>query len=171
MNPALRGLWALALAAACACHSARPTEFVNITFTPSVPTDDYATWDFELASCQDFGDERVDDDFVRAELLAAIEDELTQRGYERRPGEPVHFTVYYRLWVADGGDLLGVAERSRGQIFIRDVKSGRNVWRGERKAPVTGKARTREEQSELLRRFVRELLEYTRKLEAPEDQV
>ena len=153
-----------------ACASPRPTEFVNITFTPSVDTDDYRTWDFELESCRDFDDPRVDHDLLRKELLSAIQAELADRGYERSRDEPVDFTVYYELWITDAGDLVGVDERWRGRIFLRDVATRRLVWRGERKAPVTGAATTPEQQAEAIRRFTAELLQYTIKLEEPEEQ-
>ena len=166
---ARRRLAALGLALFGACQSARPTEFVNVTFTPSVDTDDYATWDFELDACRDFGDPRVDDAFLREHLLDAIEEGLQERGYRRRVGEPVDFTVFYELWLTGGGDLAGVQERGRGRILVRDVASGRLVWRGERKAPVGGAA-TPEQQAGKIRRFARELLQYTRKLEEPEEQ-
>jgi hypothetical protein len=163
-------LGAIGLACLMACAGSHPTEFVIISFTPSVDTDEYRVWDFELASCRDFNDPRVDDDFVRAELLAAIQSELEERGYERRPEGSVDFTVFYELRVSDGEDQAGIRERMRGRIIARDVASQRLVWLGERKAPVTGKASTREQQTAMIRRFAQELLQYIRKLEEPEKQ-
>lgn len=159
----------VALLTLVACHSPRPTEYINVAFTPSVDTDDYRTWDFELDSCSDIGDPRFDDDFIREKMLAAIQAALGERGYEHRPGGPVDFTVYYELWLADGGDLAGVEERVRGKILVRDVATGRLVWRGERKAP-TRPGSTPGQLAETVRAFVEDLLQYTRKLEEPEEQ-
>jgi hypothetical protein len=166
-RPALILLAALALLGGC--RSQRPTEFSNITFTPSVDTDDYATWDFDLGACRGFDDPQVDDAFIRGHLLRAIEEQLAQRGYERRTTGTVDFTVFYELDLADGGDVPGLAARARARIFLRDVATGRLVWRGERKAPATGEA-THEELVERIDRFARELLKHTRKLEQPEEQ-
>ena len=102
--------------------------------------------------------------------LRAASVELGGRGYERRPGEAVDFTVYYQLWVTDGGDLAEIEERWRGRIYARDVATGRRVWRGERKTPVTGKNVTRAQQSEEIRRFAADILQHTRKLEEPARQ-
>ena len=158
-------LVAVLLATGVACASPRPTELVNVTFAPSVETDHYATWDFDLAACRDTGDPRVDDAFVRAHLLAAIRDELEARGYARKPGEPVDFRVSYELWIDEGGPDA-VEERGRGRILVRDVATGRFVWRGERKARIVRPTST-EERVERIRLFARELLQYTRKLEDP----
>lgn len=165
----LHGLEVLGLVVLVTCQSSRPTEFVNITFTPSVHTDDYATWDFDLDLCRDFEDPRVDDASLRKHLLSAIQEILEARGYERRVDQSVDFTVFYDLSVTDGGGLAGVEERIRGKILLRDSATGRLVWRGERKVP-TGGGLTPEELGPRVRRFARELLQYTRVLEEPEQQ-
>ena len=126
----------LGLAFLAACSTPRPTEFVNITFTPSVDTDHYETWDFDLDKCLDLDDPRADGAFIWEHLLANIQEILEARGLERRTGQAVDFTVFYELWVTDGGDLTGVDERARGRIIVRDGTTGRFVWRGERKAPL-----------------------------------
>lgn len=166
----LHRLGALGLVVLAACSTPRPTEFVNITFTPSVDTDHYATWDFDLDKCLDFDDPRVDAAFIREHLLAEIQSILEARGLERRTGQPVDFTVFYELWLADGGDLPGIEERARGRIIVRDGATGRFVWRGERKAPL-GTGLTSEELLPKIQRFAQELLQYIRKLEDPEQQV
>jgi hypothetical protein len=159
----------LLLATLAACRSDRPTEFVDVAFAPNVPVEHYRAWDFDHDRIRDLDDPRVDVDFVRAELLAAIEDELEELGFERVPGGPVDFRVHYELWVAGPGDLDGVRERLRGRIFVFDERTGRFVWRGERKAPVGDDGYDEERARERIRLFVRELLRYTRKLEDPED--
>ena len=143
-----------------ACSSPpRPTEFINITYTPAVDTAHYATWAFDLEGSQDFGDPRVDDEFVREHLLAEIESELTERGFEQRQGGAADFLVSYELWIADTGGAEATAEWGRGRIFIRDVATGRYVWRGERKAFVS-RSDSPEEGTARIRAFVQELLQY-----------
>jgi len=170
MSPvALLRLGALGLAVLAGCSTPRPTEFVNITFTPSVDTDHYATWDFDLDKCVDFDDPRADSAFIREHLLAEIQRILEARGLERRTGQPVDFTVFYELWLTDGGDLAGVEERARGKIIVRDGATGQFVWRGERKAPAAVGG-SPEELLLKIHRFAQELLQYIRKLEDPEQQ-
>jgi len=156
----------LVLVGLAACAAPRPTEFINITFTPSVETGHYRTWDFELESCRGFEDPRVDDERLRPMLLEAMREEIEARGFRYAPGGPVDFRVFYELWVADTGDAAAVEERARGRIFVRDVESGRLVWRGERKAPVSvmpdDAAR-----AAAVRSFAADLLQYTSKLEDP----
>lgn len=160
-------LAAVLLAALGACSTPRPTEFVNVTFAASVPTDHFRTWDLELASCRGFDDPRVDDDRVHELLVDALREELEGRGYPYRPGGEVDFRVYYELWIADSGDPDAVTERGRGRVFVRDVASGRLVWRGERKAPVSREAdATRTEAA--VRAFVAELLQYAPQLAGPD---
>ncbi len=165
----MRRLFLLLLLSLPSCRGDRPTEFVDIAFAPNVPTEHYRTWDFDLDRIRDFEDPRVDSAFVRAEMLAAIEDELAELGYERAPGAPVDFRVHYELWVAGPGDLDGVRERVRGRIFLFDQRTGRFVWRGERKAPTQGGEFDEARARAGVRQFVDELLRYTRKLEDPED--
>lgn len=165
----MRGFLCLLLLALAACRSDRPTEFVDIAFAPNVPTGHYRAWDFDLDRIRDFEDPRVDSTFIRAEMLAAIEDELAELGYERAPGGSVDFRVHYELWVAGPGDLDGVRERVRGRIFLFDERTGRFVWRGERKAPTGDAEFDPERAREGIRLFVDELLRYTRKLDDPED--
>jgi len=165
----MRRLFLLLLLGLAACRSDRPTEFVDIAFAPNVPTEHYRTWEFDLDKIRDFDDPRVDSAFVRTEMLAAIESELTELGFVRGYGGPVDFRVHYELWVAGAGDLDGVRERVRGRIFIFDERTGRFVWRGERKAPAGDGEFEEERAREGIRLFVDELLRYTRKLEDPED--
>jgi len=158
----------LALVAALwACAAPRPTEFVNVTFTPSIETDGYATWRFDLEACRDFDDPRVDDEFVRAHLLEAIRDELERAGYAYAAEGEIDFLVHYELWVADTGGPTALSESARGRILVEDVASGRFVWRGERKAAIS-RAGSDEEREEQIRLFAHELLRYTRKLSDPE---
>lgn len=165
----MRVILCLLLFALAACRSDRPTEFVDIAFVPNVPTEHYRTWKFDFDKIRDFDGPRVDSAFVRAEMLAAIEDKLQELGYERAPGGPVDFQVYYELWVAGQRDLDGIRERIRGRIYVIDERTSRFVWRGERKAP-TGDGEFNEGRArDNIRLFVEELLRYTRKLDDPED--
>jgi len=144
-----------------ACKSDRPVEFVNITFTPSVDTAHYETWDFDLERCVDLGDPRGDDVFVRKHLLAEMERELTALGVERRQDGTADCSIHYELYLT-ASDAPGTSEeRVRGKIFVRDALTGRYVWRGERKAPATGLG-SDEERVESIRFFVQDLLQYTR---------
>ena len=154
---------ALLVAALSACAAPRPTEFVNVTYTPSVDTSHYATWDFELSECRGFGDPRVKDELIGPLMLDAIREELERQGYAWRPDRPVDFLVHYELWIADSGGAEALSERGRGRIVVKDVATGRPVWRGERKAAIT-RAGSDEERRESVRLFVHELLQYTRKL-------
>ena len=102
-----------ALAFVGACASPRPAEFLVITFTPSIETEHYRTWDFELESCLDFDDPRIDPAFVRENLLASNRAPRAIRGDEPRPGEPGDCRGFYEQRIAAGGDLYSrVKERS-----------------------------------------------------------
>ncbi len=134
---ALAAALALALGA---CATPAPTELINVTYTPSVPTEHYATWQFDLAACEDTGDPRIDDDVLRRWVLAAVEAGLERRGYARGPragDDGVDFLVFHELEVAPPGALAGPDERGRLRLRLRDVATGRQVWRGERKATLT----------------------------------
>ena len=89
------------------CAAPRPTEFINITYTPSVATGHYATWALELEACRDSGDTRIDDERVRAELLRSIAAWFGEHGFERRPGRAggpqPDFLVSYAVSVAAAG--------------------------------------------------------------------
>jgi hypothetical protein len=154
------------LAAVASCSAPRPTEFVNIVFTPSIPTDHYTTWRFDLDECRDTGDPRVDDAFVRSHLLEAIRSELEPRGYAFHSDGPVDFLVSYQIWFADGQALDADPSRVRGRIVLKDVATGRFVWRGERKTMVTREL-SPEVRIERIRQFAHELLQYTHRLVPP----
>ena len=148
--------------AGASCTAPRPTEFVNITFTPSVDTSGYETWAFDTGRCVDAGDGALDD-LVRKLLFAEIELALSERGYVHSADGAVDFLVWYEIVLEPVGGPELVAERTRSKIFIRDVETNRAVWRGERKA-MLGSSMTSAELQHGVRAFVQELLEYTTKL-------
>ena len=146
----------LVLASLAACQGdGRPTEFVNIDFVPYLAVEGYETFDVDEDACSEFDDPRVDDALVRREMLAALEDGLTARGFRRATDAPPDFVVHYELWVAPPEEWTG--ERLRGRVWVRDVESGRFAWRGERKALVQGGRDT--DVPAALRAFVDELLD------------
>ncbi len=147
-----------------ACAAPASEEVINITFAPWIETDHYTTWDFDLEACIEFRDVRIDAELVRFELLAAIEEEIEARGKERRRGAEVDFLVHYELVLADGGDLSDVKERIRCRMFIRDVRTGRLVWRAEKKTPLIGLVQ-KPEVPTVVRNYVREVLQYATRLE------
>ena len=159
MRRSLARLSLALLVAAASCSTPRPSEFVNIVFAPSIPTGHYAAWRFDLEACRDTGDPRVDDAFVREHMLDAIQSELEQRGFKLRTDGPVDFLVSYQIWFAD-------PSRMRGRIVLMDTATGRFVWRGERKAPVS-RDLAPDDRIERIRRFAHELLQYTRRIGAP----
>lgn len=161
MSTFLRIAFAGALLAMAACKADRPTEFVNVVFTVSHETSHYRTWDFELESSENFAVDWVDHDRIREHLLVAVEDILSEQGYERVPGgSDVDFHVSYELWVTPEAERGAEGVPARGSLVIRDGSSGAFIWRATRKAPVstvsTGEntaARTREFASEMLKYF------------------
>lgn len=161
-RPSLLHFSVLLALAIAGCKSPRPTEFVNIVFTPSVETDHYATWNFELESCVNVDDPRVDRDLVHRQLLAAIRNEIEGYGYTYQAIGTPDFRVYYELQLKGSTET---AERAHGRITIRDVATGRLVWRGERKRPVDGRAEGEEQQIDQIELFAHELLRYTHKLD------
>lgn len=166
MRRSLAYLSIAVLAAVVSCSAPRPTEFVNIVFAPSIATDRYKTWRFDLDACRDTADPRVDDAFVREHLLDAIRGELEPRGYAFHTDGPVDFLVSYQIWFADPGAIDADEARMRGRIVLKDTTSGRFVWRGERKAVVT-RALSPAVRIERIRRFAHELLQYTHRLGPP----
>ena len=154
----MKYLGLLLLAVLGACRGPKVTELVNITFTTSVDTSMWKTWDFDVDACVDSGDPRLDDARLREELFAALEVSLTERGYERGPDPD--FLVSYKMSVTlNEGD---VADRGEGRILLRDVRTGRAVWMGERKAPLV--LATSEASYEGVKVFVEELIQFSEKL-------
>jgi hypothetical protein len=122
--------------------------------------------DFELESCVGFPDSLVDGERLHLLLVEAIREELHRLGFRQTPGEDADFRVFYELWVDDSGGPASTERHGRGRILVRDVATGRLVWRGERKALVS-QAPDDAARREAVHLFVTELLQYTGKLGEP----
>jgi hypothetical protein len=153
-------------ALATSCRSKRPTEFINITFTPSVDTSHWETFAFDFDRIEEADHQDLDTPFLRDRMLAELEVELTGLGYERGEPADADFIVWYRFEltgeVAVASDGVRVAPM-RGLIYLADVRTGRFVWRGERRARVAA-LETDEERAEAVRAFVREVVEQSERL-------
>ncbi len=151
----------LALSFTLGCATSEVTEYVNITFTPSIDTSHYTRWSFDPSQVRDTGDPRVDDTLLRKKLLEALEQELAALGYECVEEDP-DFLVFYHMEILP--PVAEFAERGRGRIFIEDVGTGRHLWCGERKAPLlVHKASANYDGVGV---FVHELVQYTSKLKS-----
>lgn len=152
------------------CAAPRPTEFINITYTPSVATGHYATWAFDLEACRDSGDARVDDERVRAELLRSSAAWFREHGFERHAGRagaaPPDFLVSYAVRVGGDGEAHD-GEWLRAKLLLRDTATGRYVWRGERKVLVV-QAAARGDLGTTVDVFVEQVLEHLDVLRDPE---
>ncbi len=134
LNPRLLTLiCALALGA---CKSERPTEFVNVAFTISVDADDYKTWSFDEAACEDFDVDWIDHGALRAEMIESIEDVLSELGHTRVAAADADFLVSYEFWIEPGTTRETTSANAKGSIVIRDGDTGRFVWRATKKATL-----------------------------------
>ena len=157
---------ALTLACACvpcACKSERPTEFVNVAFTISVDTDDYKTWAFDEAACENFDVDWIDHAALRAEMFESIERVLTDQGNARVAADEADFLVSYEFWIEPGTTRETKVANARGSILIRDSDTGRFVWRATRKSPLVKRGDTGDPRDRV-HEFVESMLRYTTKL-------
>jgi len=153
------------------CRSPRPTGYINVTYTPSIETAHYRVWAVDEPLCVDSADPRVDDAWIREQLLEAVASELTELGFEqatggRAPDFLVSYHVHLGLEAVEGRP----AEWARSSLTLRDARLERLVWRGERKIFVT-RSGAPEVSVDAVRLFVRQLMEHTDVLwTEPEDR-
>ena len=147
----------------CACKSERPTEFVNVAFTISVDTDDYKTWSFDEAACEDFNVDWMDHAALRAEMFESIEEVLAGYGRARTTADEADFLVSYEFWIEPGTTRETKAANAKGSIVIRDSDTGRFVWRATKKSPLVKRGNTGDP-GDQVHEFVEAMLRYTTKL-------
>jgi len=146
-----------------ACKSERPTEFVNVAFTISVDADDYKTWSFDGAACEDFDVDWINHGALRSEMIESIEGVLSELGHTRVTGDEADFLVSYEFWIEPGTTRATTSANAKGSIVIRDGDTGRFVWRATKKATLVRGEGGRNRVNKV-HVFVETMLQYVTKL-------